>query len=75
MIDAAVQNAFSLAKLTNEPQINMYRLRECWIEKLGLDLIIDNVQSRYDQAVAENWSGRRSKHRQNLVEFLEKVNF
>jgi len=35
MIDAAVQNGFSLAKLTNEPQINMYRLRECWIEKLG----------------------------------------
>jgi hypothetical protein len=75
MINAAVQNAFSLAKLTNEPQINMYRLRECWIEKLGLDLIIDSVQSRYDQAVAENWSGRRSKHSQNLVEFLEKVNF
>jgi hypothetical protein len=46
MVDASVQNAISLAKLTNEPT-NILRLRENMIEQLGLDLIIENVENRY----------------------------
>jgi hypothetical protein len=72
MVDASVQNAISLAKLTNEPT-NILRLRENMIEQLGLDLIIDNVESRYKKAEQENWHGRTIKHRHNIEEFLEKV--
>ena len=36
MIDTAVQNAVSLAKLTNPDKNNSSTLRENWIQKLGL---------------------------------------
>ena len=75
MIDAAAQNAFSLAKLTNESQIDILRLWQNWLEKLGLDLFNENAKVRHDRAVNENWFGRSLKHRENLEGFVEKVHF
>ena len=75
MIDVSVQNAFKLATLTNETPKDILRLRQTWIEKLGLDLILKNVEKRHESAVKEKWKGRSLKHRQNLEEFLEKVKF
>jgi hypothetical protein len=51
MIDVAVQNSFSLAKLTNESPTDLLRTRETWIEKLGLLLLLrlgieDKINSR-----------------------------
>ena len=72
MIDAAVQNAYSLARLTNQGKTES---RETWIEKLGnfdlflfilikffsnfigLDLIKENIENRYKRAQMENWHG------------------
>jgi hypothetical protein len=75
MIDVAAQNAFSLAKMTNDPQNDVLRLRQNWLEKLGLDLITENTKDRYDRADKENLLGRSLKHRENLEEFLAKVQF
>jgi hypothetical protein len=49
------------------------RLRQAWIEKLGLDLIIENAKNRYDIAVSQNWLGRILKMRFQLEEFLKQV--
>jgi hypothetical protein len=75
LIDAAVQNAFALAKLTNESQTDIGRLRQTWIEKLGLDLIKQNAKIRYEIAAKEGFRGRKTKKIQNAEDFLKKVFF
>ena len=50
MINVAAQNAFSL-----ESQIDILRLRQNWLEKLGLDLIIENEKVRHDRVLNEKW--------------------
>jgi hypothetical protein len=64
-----------LAKLTNESQTDIGRLRQTWIEKLGLDLIIQNAKIRYETAAKEGFSGRKTKQIQNAEDFLKKVFF
>jgi hypothetical protein len=66
LIDAAAQKAYSLFKLQIDERIDMLRARQNQLEKLGTDLIKNQVHDRYMIAFEENFHGRK-------ISFIKKI--